>query len=208
MQQSPVVGIIRVFQVGIGNENLSHVWYYIRKAAKGKVVGCREEICLFGIFRRIAIVINQECLFMGFMRDVEIVWDDLLDAFQNSDLETVYFLDRELGEIFSVPLNYEDDDFWNELEMQDDRYLRIPDFDNNQKWLLFNQFLKGVTSESLRGLLQRLLSGKVPHGRLDEILSFYPEEKARLHALKEELTTERIRSWLELNDIYLASNSL
>jgi hypothetical protein len=145
---------------------------------------------------------------MGFMRDVEIIWDDLIDAFQNADLETTYFLDRETGEIFSVPIDYEDDDFWEELEMDGERYLRIPGFDYEQERLLLNEFIKGVTSESLKGLLERSLTGKYSYGRLDEILSFYPEEKERLTALKEEFIAERIRNWLEVNDIFLNENSM
>ncbi len=145
---------------------------------------------------------------MGFMRDVEIIWDDLIDAFQNADIETAYFLDRETGEIFSVPIDYEDDDFWEELELEGDRYLRIPGFDYEHERLLLNEFIKGVNSESLKSLLERSLTGKYSYGRLDEILSFYPEEMERLTALKEELIAERIRNWLEVNDIFLNENSM
>jgi hypothetical protein len=144
---------------------------------------------------------------MGFMRDVEIIWDDLLDAFQNDDLETMYFLDRETGEIF-VPVDYEDDDFWDELELNSDRYLQIPGFDYEQERLLLNELIKGVTSDSLKNLLVRSLTGKYSYGRLDEILSFYPEEKERLTALKEELIADRIRNWLEVNDIFLSDNTV
>jgi len=143
---------------------------------------------------------------MGFMRDVEIIWDDLLDAFQNEDLDTVYFLDRDTGEIFSVPVDYEDDGFWEELELNSDRYLKIPDFDYEQERFLLSEFIKGVANEPLKILLERSLLGKYPYGRLDEILSFYPEEQDRLFALKEELIAERIRNWLEINDIFLSEN--
>jgi hypothetical protein len=145
---------------------------------------------------------------MGFMRDVEIAWDDLLDAFQNNDVETIYFLDRENGEIFSVPVDYEDDDFWDELELNGDRYMRIPGFDYDQERLLLNEFIKGVSSESLKKLLERSLSGKYSYGGLDEILTFYPEEKERLTVLKEEYVAERIRHWLEVNDIFVGDNSM
>jgi hypothetical protein len=144
---------------------------------------------------------------MGFMRDVEIIWDDLLDAFQNDDMETIYFLDRETGEIFPVPIDYEDDDFWEELELNNDRYLKIPDFDYEQERLLLNEFIKGIANKPLKNLLERSLLSKHSYDRLDEILSFYPEEKDRLVALKEELIAERIRHWLELNDIFLSENS-
>ncbi|MHC1696647.1 MAG: UPF0158 family protein [Geobacteraceae bacterium] len=141
---------------------------------------------------------------MGFMRDVEIVWDDLLEAFENVDPETVFFIDRDTGEIFSVPLDYEDDDFWEEIEANEDRYLQIPDFDYDQERQLLHAFIKGMTNISLKGLLERSLLGKRPFGRLEEILSFYPEESERLLALKDELIAVRIRNWLEINDIFLA----
>lgn len=144
---------------------------------------------------------------MGFMRDVEIVWDDLLDAFQNDDSETLYFLDRETGEIFFVPVDYEDDDFWEELELNSDRYLQIPGFDYEQERLLLNEFIKGLRSESLKNLLSGSMAARYSYGRLDEILSFYPDEKERLVALKEEFIANRIKNWLEVNDIFLNENS-
>jgi hypothetical protein len=145
---------------------------------------------------------------MGFMRDVEIIWDDLLDAFQNDDCDTVFFLDRETGEIFSVPIDYEDDDFWDELELNGDRYLRIPGFDYEQERLLLIDFMKGVANQPLRNLLERSLTGKYSYGRLDEILSFYPEEQERLLVLKEEFISKRIHNWLEVNDIFLRETPL
>jgi hypothetical protein len=143
---------------------------------------------------------------MGFMRDVEITWDDLLDAFENVDPETVYFLDRETGEIFFVPIDYEDDDFWEEIESNEERYLQIPDFDYDQERQLLYEFIKGITNTSLKSLMERTFMGKKPFGRLEEILSFYPEEKERLIALKDELTAGRIRNWLEINDIFLTED--
>jgi hypothetical protein len=143
---------------------------------------------------------------MGFMRDVEIVWDDLLEAFENVDAETLYFIDRDTGEIFSVPLDYEDDDFWEEIEANDDRYLQIPDFDYDQERQLLHEFIKGMTNTSLKGLLERSLMGKQTFGRLEEILAFYPEETERLLALKDELISARIRKWLENNDIFLSDD--
>jgi hypothetical protein len=45
---------------------------------------------------------------MVVMREVEIIWEDLVDAFENTDPDIVYFLDRNNGEIFFVPVDYED----------------------------------------------------------------------------------------------------
>ncbi len=139
---------------------------------------------------------------MGVMRDVEIVWDDLIDAFENAEPDIVYFLDRLTGEVFSVPVDYEDEAFWEEVENSDDQYLEIPGFDYEQERLLLHEFIKGVTNDNLRDILERSFIGKRPFGRLDEILSFYPDELERLAALKEELVTDRVRRWLEEHDIF------
>lgn len=139
---------------------------------------------------------------MAVMHDVEIVWDDLLDGFENTDPEIVFFLDRETGEVFSVPVDYEDDAFWEEVDKNDDQFLQIPGFDYDQERLLLHEFIKGVTNDKLKSILERAFVGKLPYGRLDEILSFYPEEMERLEALKDEIIADRVRHWLEEHDIY------
>ena len=138
---------------------------------------------------------------MGVMREMEIVWDDLLDGFENTDPEILFFLDRQTGEVFSVPVDYEDDAFWEEVE-NSDQFLAIPGFDYDQERLLLHEFIKSVTNDRLKDILERSFVGKRPYGRLDEILSFYPDEMERLSALKEEIISDRIRHWLEEHDIF------
>lgn len=139
---------------------------------------------------------------MGFMRDVEIVWDDLLDAFDNPGNDLFYFLDRETGEIFAVPVDYDDDEFWQDMEESGERFLKIPPFDYEQERLLLHEFIQRLENEGLKSMLERSYGGKKPYGRLDEILSFYPEEFERFMTLKEELISNRVRQWLEENDLF------
>ena len=143
---------------------------------------------------------------MTVMRDMEIVWDDLLEAFANSDEDLVYLLDRMTGEVFFVPADYEDEAFWEEIESQPEHFLAIPGFDYDQERLLIQDFIKGVANERLKGMLSMATSGR-SHGRVDEILSFYPEELDRYSVLKEELLAERIKHWLESNDIFPAGDT-
>ncbi|HLO24975.1 MAG TPA: UPF0158 family protein [Geobacteraceae bacterium] len=138
---------------------------------------------------------------MGTIRELEIVWDDLLDGFENTDPEIIYFLDRSTGEVFSVPIDYEDDTFWEEVE-NSDQFLQIPGFEYDQERLLLHEFIKGVTNERLKDILEKAFIGKRPYGKLDEILSFYPEEMEKLTALKEEIISDRVRHWLEEHDIF------
>jgi len=138
---------------------------------------------------------------MDLTQDVEIVWEDLLEAFENADPDLVYFLDRETGEIFFVPVDYEDEEFWEELENNPEKFLEIPGLDYVQERLFLREFIRGVANQNLRIMLERAFIGKRPYGRLDDILSFYPEELERLAALKEELINDRARRWLEEHDI-------
>ena len=138
---------------------------------------------------------------MDLTQDVEIVWEDLLEAFENADPDLVYFLDRDTGEIFFVPVDYEDEEFWEELENNPEKFLEIPGLDYDQERLFLREFIRGVANQNLRIMLERAFIGKRPYGRLDDILSFYPEEMERLAALKEELINDRARRWLEEHDI-------
>ncbi|HEY5974810.1 MAG TPA: UPF0158 family protein, partial [Geobacteraceae bacterium] len=141
---------------------------------------------------------------MGIVRDVEIVWDDLIDAFENDDPDLVYIFDRQTGEVFFVPADYEDDAFWQEIDQSGDQYLQVPGFDYEQERLLVHEFIKGVGDGSLKTVLERAFVGKSPYGRLEEILSFYPDQLEKLLAMKESMIADRIRSWLEEHDIYPA----
>ncbi|RQW78277.1 MAG: hypothetical protein EHM51_00275 [Geobacter sp.] len=139
---------------------------------------------------------------MAVMNDLEIVWEDLLDAFENTDPEIVFFLDRKTGEVFSVPADYEDDTFWEEVDNNEDQFLQIPVFDYEQERRLLHEFIRQISNQKLKTLLESAFIGRLPYGRLDEILSFYPEEMEKLAALKEETVTNNLRHWLEEHDIY------
>lgn len=136
------------------------------------------------------------------MRNLEIVWEDLMEAFENPDPDLVYFLDRETGEIFSIPAEFDEDPVWEEMEAEDDRYLEIPTFDYGQERQMIHAFIQGITNEGLKGMLVRAYVGKTPYARLNEILSFYPDELERFQSLKEELISGKAGHWLEENDIY------
>ena len=105
---------------------------------------------------------------MNMMRSVEIVWDDLLDAFANTDPDIVYFLDKNTGEIFFVPVDYEDDAFWEEVESNEEQFLEMPGFDFEKERLLVHEFIKSVENGKLRHLLEKAFVGKRPYGRLEE----------------------------------------
>jgi hypothetical protein len=134
--------------------------------------------------------------------NVEIVWEEIWDAFLNADDDLLFFLDLGTGEVFAVPSDYSDEDFWEEVESNEEHYLQIPPYDYEQERNLLSGFIKTVPNEPLRQLLERNFSGRSTYGRLDDILAFYPDEQEQWAAYRENQLTSRIKSWLEEHDIY------
>jgi hypothetical protein len=142
---------------------------------------------------------------MGVMRNSDLIWDELVDAFANTDTDLIFFFDRETSEVFFVPSDYEDESFWEEVERAHERYLPIPLFDYEQERLLLYDFIAGLRDENLRSFLAGAYAGQSPFGRIDEILSFYPDEYERLAQLKEQALAEIIQGWLGEYDLIAPS---
>lgn len=139
---------------------------------------------------------------MAFIHNVEIVWDDLLNAFTSGRGDRVYFLDRLTGEIFFVPSSPDDEEFWRHLEHNRERFLEIPRFDYGVERQIMSGFIGGIEDTALKRLLDGSLLGKKPYGKLNDILSFFPEENERLLEIKDEFLTSRVKHWLEANNLF------
>jgi hypothetical protein len=139
---------------------------------------------------------------MAFVHNVEIVWDDLLDAFTSGQGDRVYFLDRMTGEIFFVPSALDDEEFWRQLEHNQERFLEIPRFDYGIERQMMSGFIGAIEDTGLKRLLDGSLVGKKPYGKLNDILSFFPEEQERLLEIKDEFLASRVKHWLEENNLF------
>jgi hypothetical protein len=125
-----------------------------------------------------------------------------MDAFTNGKGDRVYFLDRFTGEIFFVPAAMEDEDFWRQVENNQERFLEIPRIDYGIERQILIDFIAAVDDDSLRDLLQNSLAGRKPYGNINDILSFYPDEHERLLEMKDEFVTSRVKHWLEEHDLF------
>ncbi|MBI2353677.1 MAG: hypothetical protein HYV06_01390 [Deltaproteobacteria bacterium] len=139
---------------------------------------------------------------MGFVNNVEIVWDELLDAFTSGRGDRVYFLDRMTGEIFFVSSSLEDEEFWRQMETSRERFLEIPRFDYGIERQIMSGFIGAIQDSGLKRLLDGSLAGRKPYGNMDDILSFFPEEQERLLEMKDEFFTSRVKNWLEENNLF------
>lgn len=139
---------------------------------------------------------------MGFIHNVEISWDELLNAFTNGHGDQVYFLDKMTGEIFFVSGAMQDDDFWRQIERNQERFLEIPCFDRRVERQIMSDFICTITDADLKNILGDLQSGSKPYGNLDDILEFYPEEGDKFAELKDDFLSRRMKNWLEEHNLF------
>lgn len=141
---------------------------------------------------------------MGFVHNVEIIWNELMDAFTSGTGDRVYFLDRFTGEVFFVPTALEDEDFWRQVETNQERYLEIPRFEYSNERKIMSGFIDSVKDADLKNLLSGALTGKRPYGNTSDILDFFPEEQEKLLEMKDEFVSSRVKSWLEEHNLFTA----
>jgi len=139
---------------------------------------------------------------MGFVHNVEISWDALLNAFTNGPGDHVYFLDKMTGEIFFVSAALQDDDFWHQMDTHQERFIEIPQFDIRIEREIMSNFISKIKDVELKKLLDGFSSARKPYGKLDDIMEFYPEDMGKLTELKDDFLSRRMKNWLEEHNLF------
>lgn len=139
---------------------------------------------------------------MGFVHNVEISWDDLLNAFSNGTGDHVYFLDKMTGEIFFVSASLEDDFFWQKIEANQERFLEIPHLDPSGEKQIMSDFKASIKDADLKRLLDGFKTTRKPFGKLGEILEFFPEDQERFSELRDAFLGRRMKNWLEEHNLF------
>ena len=145
---------------------------------------------------------------MASIHSVEISWEDLLGAFTSGHLDKAYYLDRLTGDIFFVPSSSDNKEVRQHLESNGERFLEIPPFDYQSERQIASEFVAQISDPELRILLHNSLSGRKPFGKIEDILSFYPNEEDRFALLKDKFLSNRLKSWMEENNLFTADSIL
>lgn len=145
---------------------------------------------------------------MAMIHSVEISWEDLLGAFTSGQSDKAYYLDRLTGEIFSVPSTPDSNDVLQQLKDNGERFLEIPPFDYRSERQIVAEFVAQIADADLKKLLQTSLAGRKPFGKIEDILSFYPDEEERYTLLKDQFLSNRLKTWLEENNLFTANSVL
>jgi hypothetical protein len=143
---------------------------------------------------------------MATIHSVEISWEDLLGAFTNGQIDKSYYLDRLTGEIFSVPSSSDSSEVRQQLQNNGERFLEIPPFDYRSERQIVSEFVAQITDTELRAVLNNSLAGKRPFGKIEDILSFYPHEEERFTLLKDQFVSNRLKNWMEENNLFTANS--
>ena len=145
---------------------------------------------------------------MATLHSVEISWEDLLGAFTSGQIDKAYYLDRLTGEIFFVPSTSDDHEVRQQLINNGERFLEIPPFDYRSERQIVSEFVAKISNSELSDLLHSSLAGKKPYGKIEDILSFYPNEEERFALLKDQFLSNRLKTWMEENNLFTADASL
>ena len=141
---------------------------------------------------------------MASIHSVEISLEDLLGAFTSGHLDKAYYLDRLTGDIFFVPSSSDNNEVRQQLENNGERFLEIPHFDYQSERQITSEFVAQISDPELRLLLNNSLAGRKPFGKIEDILSFYPHEADRFALLKDKFLSNRLKSWMEENNLFTA----
>lgn len=145
---------------------------------------------------------------MATIHSVEISWEDLLGAFTSGQPDKAYYLDRLTGEIFFVPSTTDNNEVQQQLHNNGERFLEIPPFDYRSERQILTEFVEQIADLELRNLFIGSLSGKKPYGKIEDILSFYPNEEERFTLLKDQFLSNRLKNWMEENNLFTADSVL
>ncbi len=145
---------------------------------------------------------------MATIHSVEISWEDLLGAFTSGQLDKAYYLDRLTGEIFFVSSTADNNEVRQQLQNNVERFLEIPPFDYRSERQIVAEFAAQIFDTELKVLLNNSLAGKKPFGKIEDILSFYPHEEERFALLKDQFLSNRLKIWMEENNLFTADEGL
>lgn len=145
---------------------------------------------------------------MATIHSVEISWEDLIGAFTSGQPDKAHYLDRLTGEIFAVPATLENSEAQQQLQNNGERFLEIPHFDYRSERQIMTEFASQTTDPELKKMLSGSLAGIKPYGKAEDILSFYPNEEERFTLLKDQFLSNRLKTWMEENNLFTAESVL
>ena len=126
--------------------------------------------------------------------------DYLIFAWQDESPDSVYYLDKQTGDVELVQQGLIDlDELTDEIEMNRERYLYVPKPQPTELREDINLFAESVTDPDLCRLLPVALEAPNVLPALKKVLAAAPAELTRWEEFRTRRVRERVEKWLAAN---------
>jgi hypothetical protein len=136
-------------------------------------------------------------------------FEELADAFEESDLMHHFFIDTQKNELIYVN-EAVDDDYEKRLEeMEDDRYLMIPARLPQDNFIIMEIFIyEKIQDTKIAEKFYQVLEGKKPFRNFKDLLFDYPDLREQWFAYYHEHLKNETINWLCTSNIELTNQRL
>lgn len=142
----------------------------------------------------------------GDMMKIRLLLSDLVDAYDMSDPEAVFFIDKRTGKIvFHINEDYvndpENERLGKELEENPENFIAIPEKESREEYMWMKWFTESVADENLKEKLFIALDGRGAFRRFKNVLYGYPDDRKQWFAYREERIKEKLLEWCKAEGI-------
>ncbi|MDN5345429.1 MAG: hypothetical protein PWQ18_1543 [Clostridia bacterium] len=140
-------------------------------------------------------------------KKLKVDFTELLGAFECGSVNEMFFLDLETGEILYVPDSFTDPEeherLTEEIDANFERYLRIPYIESYEGYADMEDFISEIDEAHVHDLLEVAIQGKGAFRRFKDVLARYPACREKWFKFKEERDIQRVKDWLEAEEIVI-----
>jgi hypothetical protein len=134
------------------------------------------------------------------LRDVEIAWEALEDAFENNAPEVHSFLNLTSGDVIRIVDGVADPGMHARVSA-DPAYLHVDPVSSREQYRWMERFIATVEESELRQRLVASIDGKGAFRRFKDVLMAYPVDRERWFAFRSERLKTAMEAWLAAHGI-------
>ncbi len=139
---------------------------------------------------------------------LNIEFEELVDAYEDSNVTHLYFIDTKNNEIIFVNEAIDDDASEKLEELEDERYLYIPPRLPQDEFSIMEMFVYTIGDFDLAEKFHGVLEGEKPFRNFKDLLYNYPELREKWFEYKHNTIKNETINWLCENDIEIENQEI
>lgn len=139
---------------------------------------------------------------------INIEFEELIDAYEDSNVTHLYFIDTKNNEIIFVNEAVDDDASEKFEELEDERYLYIPPRLPQDEFSIMEMFVYAIEDFDLAEKFHGVLEGKKPFRNFKNLLYGYPGLREKWFEYKHNTIKNETINWLCENDIEIENQKI